>query len=180
MDDILQTLKKFNNDCQEEIESWLSEKRKESAPFFYTSVDLRHSGRRLVPVDTNLFPAGFNNLSPRARARASNTIARFIEEDYPSAKRVLIIPENHTRNLGYLENLHVLKSLLEHGGSEVRIGSFIAEMHAPLTLETGSGATITEYPLIRDGAELNRNDEAPEECALWQIQEARRNHEMCR
>jgi len=158
MDDILQTLKKFNNDRQEEIESWLSEKRKESAPFFYTSVDLRHSGRRLVPVDTNLFPAGFNNLSPRARARASNTIARFIEEDYPAAKRVLIIPENHTRNLAYLENLVVLTSLLSNAGLDVKIGSLLAEAGKPIELQSLLGAAVVEYPMKREGARLLLED----------------------
>ena len=28
------------------------------------SVDLRNSGFKLAPVDTNLFPGGFNNLNP--------------------------------------------------------------------------------------------------------------------
>src|SRR5215212_8886673 len=31
---------------------------------FYASVDLRNSGFKLAPVDTNLFPGGFNNLNP--------------------------------------------------------------------------------------------------------------------
>jgi len=30
----------------------------------YCSVDLRNAGFKLAPVDTNLFPGGFNNLSP--------------------------------------------------------------------------------------------------------------------
>ncbi len=54
-----------------EVEDWLHTHRSEGQPFFYTSVDLRHSGTKLAPVDTNLFPAGFNNLSPAARHRAT-------------------------------------------------------------------------------------------------------------
>jgi len=34
-----------------------------TAPF-YSSVDLRNSGFKLALVDTNLFPAGFNNPTP--------------------------------------------------------------------------------------------------------------------
>ena len=32
-------------------------------PAFYGSVDLRNAGYKLAPVDMNLFPGGFNNLS---------------------------------------------------------------------------------------------------------------------
>ena len=36
----------------------------EHTPPFYTSVDLRNAGFKLAPVDTNLFPGAFNNLTP--------------------------------------------------------------------------------------------------------------------
>ncbi len=62
MTQILETLKTLYNTRGDEIESWFKKARINAAPFFYTSVDLRHSGLRLAPVDTNLFPAGFNNL----------------------------------------------------------------------------------------------------------------------
>ena len=47
-----------------EIEHWLRSQWLEHATPFYASVDLRNSGFKLAPVDTNLFPGGFNNLSP--------------------------------------------------------------------------------------------------------------------
>lgn len=151
MQPILATLKTLYETCSDDIEQWMSEKRAEANPFIYTSVDLRHSGGRLVPVDTNLFPAGFNNLSPRARGRASRFISRFLQESHPAAKRVLIIPENHTRNLNYLENLVVLRSLFEALDIEVQFGSLAAEKGAPLELTSASGQALTEYPLVRDG-----------------------------
>src|SRR5262249_10548862 len=123
---ILDILKNLENTHSEDIEQWLAEKRAEAAPYFYNSVDLRHSGLRLAPVDTNLFPAGFNNLAPAARARASRFIARFLEEHFPQAKNILIIPENHTRNTFYLENLAVLSSLFAALGLEVKLGSLAA------------------------------------------------------
>lgn len=46
------------------IETWFREQWLKITPPFYTSVDLRNSGFKLAPVDTNLFPAGFNNLNP--------------------------------------------------------------------------------------------------------------------
>ena len=46
------------------IEHWLRGKWREHTVPFYSSVDLRNSGFKLAPVDTNLFPGGFNNLNP--------------------------------------------------------------------------------------------------------------------
>lgn len=45
------------------IEHWFRSQWKNHAAPFYCSVDLRNSGFKLAPVDTNLFPGGFNNLS---------------------------------------------------------------------------------------------------------------------
>ena len=45
------------------IERWFRLEWMEHTPPFYTSVDLRNAGFKLAPVDTNLFPGGFNNLN---------------------------------------------------------------------------------------------------------------------
>src|SRR6516164_6801865 len=47
-----------------DIETWFRREWLKTAPPFYGSVDLRNAGFKLAPVDTNLFPAGFNNLNP--------------------------------------------------------------------------------------------------------------------
>lgn len=49
---------------QADVECWLREQWLKTPAPFYASVDLRNSGFKLAPVDTNLFPAGFNNLNP--------------------------------------------------------------------------------------------------------------------
>ena len=46
------------------IERWFRLEWQEHTPPFYCSVDLRNAGFKLAPVDTNLFPGGFNNLAP--------------------------------------------------------------------------------------------------------------------
>src|ERR1035437_4255375 len=51
-------------DAMPSIEHWLRAQWPKRATPFYSSVDLRNSGFQLAPVDTNLFPAGFNNLNP--------------------------------------------------------------------------------------------------------------------
>lgn len=45
------------------IERWFRLAWQDHTPPFYGSVDLRHAGFKLSPVDMNLFPGGFNNLS---------------------------------------------------------------------------------------------------------------------
>ena len=141
---ILPTLQDLYTTRGEEIERWFGEQRKAASPYFYTSVDLRHSGTRLVPVDTNLYPAGFNNLSAAARARAGRYASHYLQEHIPHAKRIAIIPENHTRNLAYLENVAVLSDILSHAGYEVVIASLTAT--EPLALTTLTGRTLAQIP----------------------------------
>jgi glutamate--cysteine ligase len=156
MTDLIDLLEGLYATREEEIEAWLGARRADAEPFIYTSVDLRHSGPRLVPVDTNLFPAGFNNLSPAARDRAARMFVRVLEER--GARRVLIVPENHTRNLMYLENLAVLTELLTQAGAEVRLGSLAAQPGEPIALTSSSGIALTEYPLLREGDTLRTED----------------------
>jgi glutamate--cysteine ligase len=98
-----------------------------------------------VPVDTNLFPAGFNNLSEAARGRAVIGFKRHLQQYFPDAKKLLLLAENHTRNLGYLENLHVLSGLLSAAGAEVVIGR--SEGEEVLELTSMSGQVVIEHPL---------------------------------
>ncbi|MBT3197314.1 MAG: glutamate--cysteine ligase, partial [Gammaproteobacteria bacterium] len=141
-------------DQQPQIESWLrSEWRKTPAPF-YTSVDLRNAGFKLAPVDTNLFPAGFNNLNPAFFPLSVQAIQNAVDRICPTACNILIIPENHTRNLFYLESLATLQRILQHAGFHVRIGSLIKGLKSPETLTLPSGATVTLEPIEREGDNL--------------------------
>ena len=45
------------------IERWLRLEWQEHTPPFYSSVDLRNASFKVAPVDTNLYPGGFNNLA---------------------------------------------------------------------------------------------------------------------
>src|SRR5215203_5442230 len=45
------------------VERWFRLEWMEHTPPFYCSVDIRNAGFKLAPVDTNLFPATFNNLT---------------------------------------------------------------------------------------------------------------------
>src|SRR3569832_2422271 len=89
---------------------------------FYCSVDLRNAGFKLAPVDTNLFPAGFNNLNPAFMPLCIQAVQSAIERVCPAAAKLLLIPENHTRNLFYLESVATLADNIRKAGYEVRIG----------------------------------------------------------
>ncbi|MCI5049382.1 MAG: glutamate--cysteine ligase [Rickettsiales bacterium] len=136
-----------------DIQQWFEKAYEKHPPNFYSSVDLRHSGHKLVPVDTNLFPAGFNHLSDAANQRAVEQIHEFIEHTGKPINKVLIVPENHTRNVGYLDNLQALRQLFVYAGLDVMLGSLTAE-EEPLELEVSDGTTITQCPLVKDGNRL--------------------------
>ncbi|MBP9608786.1 MAG: glutamate--cysteine ligase, partial [Laribacter sp.] len=84
--------------AQPQIEHWFRRQFAEHVPPFYGSVDLRNSGFKLAPVDMNLFPGGFNNLGRDALPLAVQAATMAIERSCCTARNLLLIPENHTRN----------------------------------------------------------------------------------
>ena len=90
---------------QTKIEAWFRSKWKEHKPPFYGSVDIRNAGYKMASIDMNLFPGGFNNLNPNFIQLASHAALDAVERACPQAKSVLIVPENHTRNTFYLQNV---------------------------------------------------------------------------
>ncbi|MBA3033236.1 MAG: glutamate--cysteine ligase [Gammaproteobacteria bacterium] len=147
----LLALEKRFLDAETTIEHWLRGQWLEHSPPFYCSVDLRNSGYKLAPVDTNLFPGGFNNLNPAFLPLCVQAAMVAVEKVCPEAKNLLIIPENHTRNQFYLANVAKLATLLRHTGLNVRIGSLLPEITVPTTLDLPDGQTLTLEPLLRFG-----------------------------
>lgn len=99
------------------INDWFEESFKNFSPPFYSSIDLRNSGYKIAPVDVNLFPAGYNNLSKKSQILASKLLQKYLFK----YKKVLILPENHTRNTNYIANLAALKNIFELAGIEVYV-----------------------------------------------------------
>ena len=92
-------------DAMPAIERWFRLEWMEHTPPFYTSVDVRNAGFKLAPVDTNLFPAGWNNLTEEMLPLAVQAAMAAVEKVCPEAKGLMLIPENHTRNSFYLSNV---------------------------------------------------------------------------
>jgi glutamate--cysteine ligase len=151
-------------DAQPRIEFWFRQQWQEQAAPFYTSVDLRNAGFKLAPVDTNLFPGGFNNLSPDFMALCVHAAMGAVEKICSNAQRLLLIPENHTRNTFYLQNVAVLASILRQTGLVVRIGSLIPELDEPTALQLPGGGRLTLEPIVREGNRIGLADFDP--CAV--------------
>ncbi|MFH6973479.1 glutamate--cysteine ligase [Neisseria sp. 23W00296] len=143
---------------QPQIEAWFRAKWKEHTPPFYGSVDIRNAGYKMASIDMNLFPGGFNNLNPQFVQLAAHAAQDAVERSCPQAKSVLIVPENHTRNTFYLQNVHALSTILLTAGFEVRLGSLNPEITAPTEFETALGDKITLEPLQRTRGRVHLAD----------------------
>src|ERR1051325_3694008 len=98
------------------IERWFRLEWQEHTPPFYSSVDLRNAGFKLAPVDTNLFPRGFHNLTPEMMPLAVQAAMAAIEKICPEAKGLLLIPNTRGRNLSHLMNLQRLTQIFSLAG----------------------------------------------------------------
>src|SRR5688572_17936662 len=143
------------------IEHWLRGQWQEHAAPFYASVDLRNSGFKLAPVDTNLFPGGFNNLNPDFHPLCVQAAMAAVEKVCPDARGALLIPENHTRNAFYLQNVVALQTILRHAGMHVRIGSLLPDLTAPVEVDVPGGSKLKLEPLERKGNRIGVRDFDP-------------------
>jgi glutamate--cysteine ligase len=146
------------------IEHWLRGQWQEYSPPFYSSCDLRNSGFKLAPVDTNLFPGGFNNLNPAFLPLCVHAAMVAIEKICPDARNLLLIPENHTRNQFYLQNVAQIAAILKQTGLNVRLGSLNPEITKPTPIDLPNGQQLLLEPLVRSQYRLGLDGFDP--CAI--------------
>jgi glutamate--cysteine ligase len=148
-------------DSMPAIERWFRLEWMEHTPPFYSSVDIRNAGFKLAPVDTNLYPGGWNNLTPEMLPLAVQSAMAAIEKICPEAKNLLVIPENHTRNTFYLSNLAQLKRIFYMAGLNVRIGSINPELKEPTSIDLPGGGSVLLEPVVRSKRRLGLKDFDP-------------------
>jgi glutamate--cysteine ligase len=148
-------------DSMTEIEHWFRHQWLEHTPPFYASVDLRNAGYKLAPIDTNLFPGGFNNLAEEALPCAVQAAQVAIERICPDARRLLLVPERHTRNVHYLLNVARLERILTSTGLSVRVGSVSEEITGPTTISLPGGQNLQVEPVLRTGRRVGAADFDP-------------------
>ncbi len=136
------------------IERWFRLEWMEHTPPFYSSVDIRNAGFKLAPVDTNLFPGGFNNLTPDMLPLAVQAAMAAIEKICPEAKNLLLLPEKGNDNKFYLMNLQRLVQIFSLAGLNVRLGTLDNGIAEPTTLDLPDGSHLTLEPLLRSKRRL--------------------------
>ncbi|MES3013631.1 MAG: glutamate--cysteine ligase, partial [Pseudomonadota bacterium] len=143
------------------IERWFRLEWMEHTPPFYSSVDLRNAGFKLAPVDTNLYPGGFNNLTPEMLPLAVQAAMAAIEKICPEAKNLLLIPEKHTRNSFYLQNVQRLIQIFGSAGLNVRLGTLDETITEPTAVPLPDGGALLIEPLLRSKRRLGLKDFDP-------------------
>lgn len=143
---------------QEELDRWFEQQCKNAPAPAYTSIDLRDSGFKVSPVDSNIFPAGFNNICVDDWGLAASTFEKVLTRINGGRRpsRVLVVPENHTNNLYYFENLWALREILTLAKFEVVLGhlnpAFTPNLPKGCTsVKTASGRTIVLEKIFREG-----------------------------
>jgi glutamate--cysteine ligase len=131
------------------IERWFRLEWMEHTPPFYSAVDIRNAGFKLAPVDTNLFPGGWNNLTKEMLPLAVQAAQAAIEKICPEARNLLVIPENHSKNTFYLANVAQLVRIFHMAGLNVRVGSIDPAIKSPKKIELPNGETVCLEPVVR-------------------------------
>jgi len=147
----LRSLERRLLDRQSHIESWFREQWLDTPAPFYASVDLRNAGFKLAPVDTNLFPAGFNNLNRSFLPLCIQAAQHAVQQIRLTTRHILLIPESHTRNRFYLESVATLQEILLKAGFSVRIGSLLEDLDDAMEISLDSGRMLVMEPLVRNG-----------------------------
>ncbi|HEY2254256.1 MAG TPA: glutamate--cysteine ligase [Variovorax sp.] len=136
------------------IERWFRLEWMEHTPPFYSAVDIRNAGFKLAPVDTNLYPGGWNNLTEDMLPLAVQAAQAAIEKICPEARNLLVIPENHSRNTFYLANVARLVRIFHMAGLNVRVGSIDPAIKSPKKIELPNGETVCLEPVVRSRRRL--------------------------
>lgn len=141
------------------IEAWFAKQWQLTPAPITTSVDIRHAGFKLAPVDTNLFPAGFNNLNQEMMPLCVQAAKATLQT---AVQKILILPENHTRNRFYFESLSCLGSIFEQAGYEVRFGSLDPMSTSVREFVLASGQTLIIEPLLEQQGRISLEHYVPD------------------
>lgn len=137
-------------DSMPAIERWFRLEWMEHTPVFYCSVDVRNAGFKLAPVDTNLFPGCWNNLSAEMLPLAVQAAMAAIEKTCPEARNLLVIPENGELSAEYLANLAQIQRIFNMAGLNVRLGSIDPGVKRSMSFDAARSPGLTIEPVLRD------------------------------
>lgn len=125
-----------------DIQSWFQSMSKKLAYPIYSSYDIRDAGFKIVNVDANIYPAGFNNICPTDKETSVDLFKKYIDVHYPyNVKKILLLTEEHTKNPYYVENVFTIQDLLNQAGFSVRL-AFPHDLPEPIELESITGKKL--------------------------------------
>jgi glutamate--cysteine ligase len=134
------------------VQDWFRAKNQSLSFPIYSSFDLRDAGFKNVPVDANIFPAGFNNICLADRESAVETAKVFLDSHYPpGTRKILLLTEEHTQNPYYWDNVVALRTILTGAGREVQL-AVPRPLNAPIEVTSASGQKVTVYSARRNGS----------------------------
>jgi glutamate--cysteine ligase len=143
------------------IERWLRLEWQEHTPPFYCSVGLRNAGFKLAPVEADLFPGAFDQLSDTTLPLAVQAAMAAIEKYCPDARNLLLIPDRRRREPGYFASIHRLAAILRQTGLNVRFGSPDPAIVNPVRIALPDGSALLLEPLRRQGRRVGLTDFDP-------------------
>ena len=104
---------------KDSLTRWFDQKKNGIFFPFYSSFDIRDSGYKIAPVDANIFPAGFNNICEIDRSNTPSIAKKYLLENYNSLNKIILLTEEHTKNMYYWDNITALKKILDSTAKEV-------------------------------------------------------------
>ncbi len=129
---------------------------------FYSSYDIRDSSFKITNVDANIYPAGFNNICPTDKEHSPELVQKYFRQFYPKAHKILLITEDHFKNMYYWENVNAIQELLVTAGYEVRIGMPGLQTDEQIEFETYLGNKVTAHRVFNVGGALQAKDFLPD------------------
>lgn len=147
--------KRIVRNCSK-VETWFGDIRKGVDVPFYSSFDVRDSGVKVVNVDANIYPAGFNNICPTDRENCGPLVETYVRRHYgENAKRLLILTEEHTNNPYYWDNVAALKEIITDAGLEVRIAVPRLKGGEKFTMQSASRGPIEVQAAIATNGKIS-------------------------
>ena len=143
------------------VEEWF--RNKSQGLFFpiYSSFDIRDSSRKVVPVDANIFPAGFNNICQVDKDNAGEVVKSYLQQEYRElGKNIVILAEEHTKNAFYWENVYTLIGMLNDAGYSAKVA--LPRSMDVITVQSSSGNFLNVYGAERSGEDIHVNGEVPD------------------
>jgi glutamate--cysteine ligase len=138
----------------DQLDKWYLDRLQGQYEPFYASFDVRDAGFKIGNIDGNIYPAGFNNICQQDKDTSPELIQAYLKDKFPDAKNILLLSEDHLKNIYYWENVITLSDLLRDSGYTVVVGMLSPDLQEATELQSFSGKTIRVEKVFSDSGQL--------------------------